>query len=187
MNRQVATPWGARASPGSRRRQKSKPMKTKTFSLIELLTVIAIVAVLGILTTPRACAQVDAFTVTSLTTSTNAVAASTTAAVTTPAIEVRGDQGVGFVTKFNVDGPSTGNVTFHYNVSADGTNWTTTKPLNSGAIAANGTNSVTAYYNFGPTDSAELRNIRYIKLSEVQNAATNAVSLQSLWSTKFNR
>jgi hypothetical protein len=161
-------------------------MRSKSTRL-SLLTCIAVIGSLAVLTTPRACAQVDAFTVTSLTTSTNAVAASTTSTVTTDPVEVRGDQGVGFVAKFVLDGPSTGNVTLHYNVSADGTNWTTTKPFNSGAIAANGTNSVTAYYNFGPTDSSELRNIRYIKLAEVQNAATNAVSLQNVWSTKYNR
>jgi len=162
-------------------------MKSK-FSLIELFCCIALIAVLGAITMPPvASAQENPFTVTSLTTSTNAVAASTTAAVTTPAIQVRGSDGLAFLAKFVLDGPSTGNVTFHYNVSADGTNWTTTKPLNSGAIAANGTNAVTAYWNFSPTDSAELRNVKYLKLSEVQNAATNAVTLQNLWSSSYNR
>jgi hypothetical protein len=165
-------------------------MKTKTFSLIELLTVIVIVAVLGILTTPRACAQVDAFTVTALTPSTNSVATNSIAAVTTPAIPVRGSEGVGFVAKFKLGAADTNNVVFKYDVSADGTNWTTTQPFSSGNIPANGTNSVVQFFTFTPTTTPPLRNVNYIRLGTVQNAntATNAaVTIENLWSTKYNR
>jgi len=166
-------------------------MKSK-FSLIELIIAIAMIAVISLITLPTQFlhAQVDAFNVATLTTSTNTVATNTTATVTTPAIYVRGSEGVGFVAKFKLGAADTNNVVFRFDASADGTTWTTTKPFSSGNIAANGTNSVVHFWNFGPTDSTELRNVQFLRLADVQNANTAsnaALTIESLSSTIYNR
>ena len=101
---------------------------------------------------------------------------------------MRGSEGIGFVAKTKLSGTGTAGVTFSFNVSADGETWTTTTPFASPATAANGTNSVVSFFNFSPTDSTELRNIRYIRLGTVQNANTpSTLTIESLQSTKYNR
>ncbi|CAN5352382.1 hypothetical protein BH09VER1_BH09VER1_28450 [soil metagenome] len=133
-------------------------------------------------------AQVEPFNVATLTLSGTTVAASTTSAVTTSALDVRGSEGIGFVAKFKLSGTGVAAVSFNFDVSADGTTWTTTQPFTSGTIAATGTTSVVTYFNFSPDDPTELRNIRYIRLATVQNANTpSTLTIQSLQSTKYNR
>lgn len=64
----------------------------------------------------------------------------------------------------------TGNVTFHWQLSADGTNWTTTTPLTT-VVARTGTTAVVA--------RAELAtgNARYLKLTKAVNADTEGATL----------
>ena len=135
-----------------------------------------------------ASAQDGPFTVDTLTLSGTTVSAAATGTITSPALPVRGSEGLGFVGTFKLSGTGTSNVTFKFDVSTDGENWTTNQPFSSGAIAANGTTSVRAYWNFSPTDSTELRNIQYIRLATVQNENTpSTLTIQSLQSTRYNR
>ncbi len=154
------------------------------------LFTLIILTLFAALASPPAHAQENPFKVTALTPSTNSVSTNSTATVTTPAIQVRGSEGIGFVAKFKLGAADTNNVVFKYDVSADGTTWTTTQPYSSGNIPANGTNSVVQFFTFTPTTSPPLRNVKYIRLGTVQNAntATNAaLTIESIWSTSYNR
>lgn len=133
-------------------------------------------------------AQADPFTVETLTLSGTTVAASTTSAITSGTQTVRGSEGIGYVVKFKLSGTGVADVTFKFDVSTDGTNWTTNQPFTSGTIAATGTTSVRAYFKFSPEDSTELRNIQFIRLATVQNANTpSTLTIESLQSTRYNR
>jgi hypothetical protein len=81
-------------------------------------------------------------------------------------ITVRQGKGLAVLPTFWGTGASSANVTFTFNVSADGTNYTTTGPLTA-VIALNGTTPVTGYTLFDPT---ELNNVKYLKLSTIANA-----------------
>lgn len=61
------------------------------------------------------------------------------------------------------------NVVFTFQVSADGTNYSTTGPL-SYTMTMNGTNILTGYKFFTPT---EISNVRYIKLDTIANGAAS--------------
>lgn len=161
----------------------------KAFNLFELLTLIAVIAIFANLTTPAFC-QVDAFSTKNLTLSNTTVPGNTTAhTVTTPAIQVRGSDGIGFVVDAVLNGAGTNALNFKFNVSTDGSTWTTTAPFQSGNITCNGNTTVRAFWNFGPTDSTELRNIRWIRLSAVDNLGGNATAnatLSNMTATFFN-
>lgn len=151
------------------------------------LLLCAVLATASLLATPLR-AQSNAFTVGTLALSGTTVAANTTTAITSNTMTVRGSEGIGFVAKFKLSGTGALGVTFGFDVSTDGTTWTTAQPFSSGSIAANGTTSVVAFFNFSPEDSTELRNIRYIRLGTVQNANTpSTLAIESLTSTKYNR
>lgn len=150
----------------------------------------ALIAILAIALIPiqQARAQVDPFTVETVTTSTTAVGAATTATVTSDTLSVRGSEGIGFMFVTKLSGTGTAGVTFAFDVSADGTTWTTNQPFTTGAVAATGTTSVVSFVNFSPDDAIELRNIQYIRLSKVTNANTpSTLTIESLQSTKYNR
>ncbi len=65
-----------------------------------------------------------------------------------------------------------GTITFGWNLSVDGTNWTTTLPLTL-ALAANSTNTVTGYTN---VPGSWLDNTRYIRLDSMASTSTNVVT-----------
>ena len=98
--------------------------------------------------------------------------ASSTSNVNSGVILVRQHRGIAIVPAFTGSGASTLNVTFKWDVSADGTNYTTTQPL-SLVVPANGTNAVIAYTNVPAT---YLNNVRYLRVSSVANGATNSLT-----------
>ncbi len=65
-----------------------------------------------------------------------------------------------------------GTFTFGWNISVDGTNWTTTLPLTL-ALACNGTNTVTGYTN---VPGSWLDNARYIRLDSMACTSTNVAT-----------
>jgi hypothetical protein len=105
------------------------------------------------------------------------VPANATTTVTSDAMRVRGNQGIAILPTFNLAGSGTNQVTFKFDVSHDGSTWTTVSPFTY-AVSANGTNTVRGFANFGPATSASLNNIRYLRLSSIQvdNASTNSVT-----------
>lgn len=153
------------------------------------IMVLAVAALAVLAGTTESRAQIEPFTVASLTPSTNTIGTNAVATITTPAVAVRGEHGVGFVVKFKLGAAATNALTFHFNVSKDGTNWTTSRPF-SASVGADGTNSVTHFFAFTPTGSPPLANVQWIRLAAVGNAATAsgaAATIEELWSTRYNR
>lgn len=112
-------------------------------------------------------------------------AAVTNAASITPTnaiVELRKNQGIAILPRFVGTGASTANVTFTFNVSADGTNYTTTGPLTYTA-ALNGTTPVVGYKLFTATD---LNNVRYLKLSSVTNAGSVGCVISGIQYSYYN-
>ncbi len=132
-------------------------------------------------------AQDVPYTTGTLTLSTNLVAASTDATVTSSALRLRGNQGVALLPSFTLAAPGcASNLIFRFTVSTDGTTWTTTTPFTA-TIAANSTNAAVGYVNFDRGQDTSLNNIRWMRLASVCNTATNAVTLNSLTYSYFNR
>lgn len=114
--------------------------------------------------------------------STNSVAASTTATVTSSPVRLRGNQGVAFFPDFTGVGADTGNVTFSFAGSTDSNTWTTVTPWTY-TVAAVNSNAVRGVVNFDRGQSTSLNNIKWIRLQSVVNANTNAITLNRLrWS-----
>jgi hypothetical protein len=111
--------------------------------------------------------------------STNQVAASTTATVTSDAVPLAPGKGIGIWPTFVTDGASTGNVTFQFGLSRDGTTWTTTAPITA-TVPATGTTSVRGFVNLSPYASTSLNNARYLRLQSINNAATNVLTVTSI-------
>jgi len=111
------------------------------------------------------------------------VASATTITLTNPAsVFVRKDRGMAIIPTFVAANAGTSNVVFTFEVSADGTNFTTTGPVSVTAVA-NGTNTVRHYSLIPPTT---LNNVRYIRLHSIQNAQTNAITLSGVLYSYFN-
>ncbi len=106
----------------------------------------------------------------------------TASATTNVAASVRLDQGKGiaFVPVFVGSNTVTSAVTYTYQLSADGTNWSTASsavsPAIGGAItrtnAINGTTRVVGYHVFTPN---ELIGARYIRLYSIANGSANSI------------
>ena len=97
-----------------------------------------------------------------------AVTNATTLATNSTAITVRQGKGLAVFPKFHGTGASTSDVTFHFDVSIDGTNYTTTRPLTA-VVPLNGTNLVTGFKLFAPS---ALDHVRTIRISAIQNAGS---------------
>lgn len=150
-------------------------MKTKyTFCILSLA--LALVAPF--------CAQAqDNPYVVSTQTFTNSVSPNTTATIAGAAVKVRGNQGIAVLPQYNLTGAGTGNVTFYFQASADGTNWTTVSPW-SYILPASGTSTVRGYINLAPVYSTSaspaLNNVRFIRLNTVSNDTANTGSVTNL-------
>lgn len=152
--------------------------------------IIIAVAVLVLAGSQTARAQVTPTTEIVLTTSTNTVAASGTATVTSGSFSPNSITGFAVVPNFVLGGTAnnTGNVTFNFQASPDGVNWTTTYPY-SFTVAATGTTPVTAFYNFAPVISGSgATNIPWIRLGQVINASSGGtLTINSITISKSNR
>ncbi len=92
------------------------------------------------------------------------VAANTTSNVTSTAVAVPQGKGLSFIPTFAATGSSVSNAVFSFQVSADGTTYTTTTPLTL-TVVQNGTTTVTGWQLWDPT---ELNHVAWIKLVSVQ-------------------
>ncbi len=149
---------------------------------------LSIVTLLSMLVLPPILPAQDVpYTTGTLTLSTNLVAASTDATVTSTVLRLRGNQGVALLPNFTLAAPGcTSNLIFRFAVSTDSNAWTTTAPFTV-TIPANGTNASVGYVNFDRAQSTSLNNIRWMRLASVYNTATNAVTLNSLTYSYFNK
>lgn len=154
-------------------------MKSK---LLTFLLFSCLFAILFSLTIAKAAVG-DPYSYEELILSTNKVAASTDTTVTSEPFLIRGNIGFAILPYFSIASASTANIVFRFKLSADGTNYTTTEPLTA-TIAANGTNAVRGYANFGPST---LNNVMWAKLSSVNNGATNTLSISNVVKSVYNR
>jgi len=132
-----------------------------------------------LLAAASAQAQVPASGVRTLVLSTNVAAESAQTTITSDRFVPNGVTGFGVVPTFSGAGAGTAAVTLLFQVSADGTNWTTTFPI-SATFAANGTNTVRGYFNVDATGTNGPANARYLRLGAVSNTNTNAVTFSAV-------
>jgi hypothetical protein len=140
----------------------------RSFVSRSILSVLLIAATALVLSPPDLNAQVTQGTFAAPT----YVEAAATSNVVTKAVAVRQNRGLAIMPEFKILSASTANLTFTFDVSRDGTNWSTTGPF-VWVIAANGTTLVRGYTNLPPT---ALDNINWIRLTSVANAATNTAT-----------
>ena len=70
----------------------------------------------------------------------------------------------------------TSNVVFSFDVSPDGTTWSTTKPVTA-TVACNGTNAVVGAVNIA---ASALPNVQYLRLTSIETTQTNTVTISSV-------
>jgi hypothetical protein len=105
----------------------------------------------------------------------NGIVGSTASNLTSTAILVRQNRGIAIFPSVTPCVAGSANVTFKFNVSYDGTNYTTHNPLTIlvGTASTNSSGVVLAYTNF---PIACLDNARYLKLTAVQNGFASDVT-----------
>ena len=157
----------------------------KRFSI--LLSVLFAGLLAFVLAVPLAHAQVTPRNVTTLSLSASTVATSTTATITSQAFTIKPGSGFAVVPNFQLSGSDTANVTFNFQVSLDGTTWTTTTPFTY-AEASTGVTPVIGFKNFAaPITGAGADNILYCRLDSVTNgSASRTVTINSVTITRNN-
>ncbi len=143
-------------------------MKHRSITL-SILAGIALVALCWL--APSADAQVSSVTTGTLTSVDATVATNGVATITSSAVDVPPGRALAFVPEFKLAGAGTGNVVFTFQVTIDGTDWTTSSGI-SHTVAANGTTLVRSLYLLDPT---ELAAVKQIRLSQISNAANAQV------------
>ena len=106
---------------------------------------------------------------------------SQTKTVNSESVPVYRDRGMGFFATFFGTNATAATVTFKFDVTYDGTNWTTIQPFVWGATL-NSTNPVVAYTNL---PSTALDNARGIRLASIQNSHTNSIIVSNVVATVF--
>lgn len=103
-----------------------------------------------------------------------------TLTVLTDGVTVRQGKGMAIMPYFvSLTDPTAANTTFNFDVSYDGTNWTTTSPF-SLAVGHNSTTPVRGFTNWNAT---LLANVRQIRLRSVANGGTNTIYVTNVtWS-----
>jgi hypothetical protein len=129
-------------------------------------------------------------TTVALVTSTNSVAANTTATVTSQAFTANTSTGFAVVPNIVVSGSTAtlASATFNFQASPDGVNWTSTAPL-SYTLTASGTVPAIGYQNF-PVQSGSnaAANIGYWRLGSVTTGTgTGSLTINSITISKSNR
>ena len=98
----------------------------------------------------------------------------TTLTIASNAVPVQRGRGMAILPLFVMAGADAGTLTFKWNVSYNGTNWTTTTPLVM-TSTCNGTTAVMDYTNFL---ADRLDNVRFIRLAAI-TGSTGAVATVS--------
>lgn len=148
-------------------------MLNKIKSLHLLFAFMAVILIAG---APRASAQVTPTQQIVLVTSTNTVAPSGTATVTSQAFTPNAASGFGVMSNVVTGtgaGTTSGTVTFGFQVSLDGTNWTTTYPIKTTTVST-GTTPAIDYYSV-PTlvTGSGCAVAPFVRLGQVINSGTS--------------
>lgn len=143
--------------------------------------------ILSFIAVPALHAQVTPKTLTTLTLSDTSIATSATETVTSQAFTINPDSGFAVIATFVGSTTGTSNVTFNFQVSTDGTTWSTNTPFTF-AVAATGATTVRAFYNFPPgVAGTGASNIAYVRLASVANANSGAtITLNSVVISRNN-
>lgn len=107
------------------------------------------------------------------------ISSSATSNVVSTAVNVRQGRGIAILPYFAAAGASTDDIILNFEVSADGTNWTTTSAFS----ITNTFNGTTAVRGFHLLSAAQLDNVRQIRLQSIVNGyAGNAWVTNVTWS-----
>lgn len=103
-----------------------------------------------------------------------------TSNVVSTAVTVRQGRGMAVLPYFNATNSAANeNVIFNFEVSADGTNWSTSTAFS----LTNTLNGATAVRGFHLLSAATLDNVRQIRLQSIENAHTNSIWITNvMWS-----
>lgn len=127
---------------------------------------------------PPACAQVGVVPrTTALTNLPTLVAASFASNVNSGVFPLYKGRGFAATVRTACTNAATGTNAITFDLSWDGTNWTTTGPLLL-AGTHNGTTAVLNFTNFPPT---VVDNIRYGRVAQVRNGHTSPMFLSNIW------
>mgnify|MGYP001585627233 CR=1 FL=1 len=99
-----------------------------------------------------------------------------TLSVNGPGFNLHPDRGLAVLPAFSADAADTSTVTFAFDVSHDGSTWTTTGGI-TGTGTLNGTNAVRNLILLAPT---ALDNVKQVRLRSVQNGGTNTVTVTAV-------
>jgi hypothetical protein len=163
-------------------------MRTKfesAFSLCQLLLVIAVIGLLAALVIPQARAAENFkpnyyFNV--LTNGVTQVTNGQTLSVNTKPFALRQGKGLAVLPYQVGTNTSTADEVYRFEVTADGTNYTTTGPLR----ATNALNSTTAVRGYTLFPTAALDSIRAVKLVSIQNYHTNTITVTNVVLSQSN-
>jgi hypothetical protein len=100
----------------------------------------------------------------------------TSNSLTSSVINLRQGRGVALSVRFVAADAGTSNITFGFDVSLDGTNYSTTQPV-SIVATANGTNTVQTYTN---VPASWLDNAQKMRLTKVINLQTNVLTINNV-------
>lgn len=116
------------------------------------------------------------FTIGSFTNLPSLIPAGATVTLTNDGVNVRPGIGIGIMAEFVATNANTSNVTFGFEASLDGTNWSTITPW-SFTFPCNGTTAVKVFTNIPP---AQLNNARKFKPSKVQSYGADGITLSRI-------
>ncbi len=144
-------------------------------SLLPLFLIMA--AATFLLASPSpAHAQIAPTTTVAFSSVPGAMPASSTSNVISALMTVRQGKGLAILPYYKGGDVGAGNLILRFDVTADGTNWTTTKPL-SCTNALNGTNVVRDCSQF---TAAQLNGLQGIRMQTIENTATNAITVTNV-------
>lgn len=127
---------------------------------------------------PPACAQVGLVPRTvALTNLPTVIAASFASNVNTGIFPLYKSRGFAVTTKTACTNAATGTNAITFDISWDGTNWTTTGPL----LLAGTHNGTTAVINFTNFPPAVVDNVRYGRVRTISNGHTASMFLSNIW------
>lgn len=156
----------------------------RSFSSLLILATMALV-----LPIPKAQAQLTPLYVANFTIGTNlaTIAASSTVTANSTAITIRKREGIAIMPSLSLAAANPGsatNITIYFEVSADGSNYTqNTTPAFNQVVGSNGTNVVNSVKFITPD---QLDNVRYMRISAIQNGSTNVVTFNRIQYSYFN-
>lgn len=146
-------------------------MKTK-FHLFAFL----LVTLLATFLAPQRAEALDAYSGSIDITAGYTVTNGTSAVTSNSALSLKPNQTLGILVLFSAAGTGTSNVVANFQVSPDGTNWTTS-PFLTVTTAANGTNAVGGY---GLWTADQLRGIKQVRFSGITTTQTNGVTVSGI-------